>query len=120
MLATPKHLSADGKKEWRSLVARLEEAGIALHTLDTDALEVVVTLRIRRRFFSKIIEDAMRDGVAYYCVGTNGAVAPHPAFSQEKQAADTLYKYLGALGLSPKTRAELLKIEAPAGDELSL
>jgi P27 family predicted phage terminase small subunit len=118
----PRHLSADVRRAWAQLVKQLDEAGILarVETLDFDALEVVATLGVRRRFFAETIEQAMADGTAYYATGTNGAIAPHPAFSQEKQAADTLYKYLAKLGLSPKDRAMLLAIEPDDSDELEL
>jgi hypothetical protein len=94
---------------WEEITAALVDAGLSGAYAESDfaAVERASVLLARARRWSQEAAKVVAAGEWYVDTKSNGLM-PHPALREERQAWEVLAKALVALGMDPRTRADLV------------
>lgn len=111
----PKWLCKDGKKEYKRLVAELENTNI-LTNVDIGVVAICADAYVKMNQANEIIK---KEGMLIEYTNKAGAtnISKHPALEVYAKYNDIYKKYLVEIGLSPSSRAKLSLINIENNNE---
>lgn len=111
----PKWLCKDGKKEYKRLIAELENTNI-LTNVDIGVVAICADAYVKMNQANEIIK---KEGMLIEYTNKAGAtnIIKHPALEVYAKYNDIYKKYLVEIGLSPSSRAKLSLINIENNNE---
>jgi len=106
----PKHLSKDALKEWNRVTVELRANGL-ITNLDRSLIAMYCQSWARLKKYEKIIAEK-----GELIKTPNGGINMSPAMWVLNKAADQVYKYASAFGMSPESRTKATTTKAKKKD----